>query len=156
MFSRSLMFFTGALLSLSACFDSTKDTGAIDTASSSDGGGGQDGGGQDGASADDGGGDGGGDGGASASIDSCAWTEIALCFELDSYADTAGWCAEMGAKYDIATSYSDGPCAAGAVGTCAVPYTGASYFPADVTTYFYPEYPYDPMEDCAAFLGTWE
>ena len=162
MTNRSLIILTGALLSLSGCFDPTKDTGAIDTAGSAEGGGGQDGqaaddggqddGGQDGKAADDGG----DEGGASAATESCDWTGIGLCFELDSYDNTEDWCAEMSATYDIATRYREGPCSSGEVGTCAIPYASGSDFPVDVTAYYYSAFPGDPMDSCVDAGGTWE
>jgi len=151
MIRRALLAPVCALLGLSACFDPTKDTGAIDTAAV---------GGADAGSADGGGPSGadssgdGSDGGAR-DVESCDWPEVGLCVEFANYDGAEGWCVDIGSGFGFETAYADGPCPGGAVGTCDIADSPGDDFPTDATLYFYPEYPADPEGACGEAGGSW-
>ncbi len=87
---------------------------------------------------------GGGDGGGSADqLESCEW-DIGICYEFVNESDVAGWCADMQSKYDIGTSYSDGPCPSGEVGTCDNLTGGEDFGSRTATAFYYSDWPADP------------
>lgn len=86
-------------------------------------------------------------------VDSCAWPDVAICFEYEGYDRTEAWCAEMAELYMLTMTYSEDPCSrADVVGRFAVPAGGD--FEAPVTMFFYaPEYDENAAAGACADAG---
>lgn len=98
----------------------------------------------------------GGDAAGAGRVDSCAWTAVGICVELEGYDDTDGWCTDIAAQYLLDTVYATAPCPLDARGSCWIPAPEAdSDFPAPVTVYFYSTYFGDPASSCAQADGAY-
>lgn len=99
----------------------------------------------------DGGDGGGGDGGSADQLESCEW-DIGICFEFVNESDIAGWCADMQNEYGFDTTYSDGPCPSGDIGTCDN-LSGGDFGSRTATAFYYSDYSNDPQDSCESAGG---
>ena len=149
------------LVLTTGCWEATgvpdSDTGAAVAgagAAGTNGGGGGGGGGGGASDTGVGVGDGGDDGGGNSQSDACDWPEVGICFAFTGHDQTASWCEQIGATYDIATSYDDG-CAGGAVARCDLSDVGGE-FPSgpEITGHYYgPNFNASSAADACAGSG---
>jgi hypothetical protein len=86
--------------------------------------------------------------------ESCAWDDIGVCFEFTSEEAVEAWCVDIGATYDVTTSYAAAGCSTAELGTC-VGLTGGEFGDRTADAYYYAEFGSDPEDYCIANGGSY-
>lgn len=139
------MKITNLTLILATALAFTACKGSKDSGDSADSGTGADG-----ADGQDGTGDG-SDGGAT--VESCDWSGLGLCFEFEDQSGVEAWCSDIGTTYSITTSYAANGCDAATKGTCDG-LTGGDFGSLTATAYYYDEFTNDAEAACTDGGGT--